>query len=66
MDKATIAGEEMEDEVIKSGDCCRFGEDCISQDKCPSFLVLKEQLNSAVKGTDQYSRLLNRSVLKSG
>jgi len=39
---------------------CRSGEDCISQDKCPSFLLLKEQLNSAAKGTDQYSRLLNR------
>ena len=62
MDKATIAGEEVE---VKGGDCFRSGEDCISQDKCPSFLVLKEQLNSAAKGTDQYSRLLNRSVLKS-
>ena len=44
----------------------RSGEDCVSQEECPGFLDLKDQLNSAAKGTDQYSRLLNRSVLKSG
>ena len=44
----------------------RSGEDCVSQEKCPGFLDLKDQLNSAAKGTDQYSRLLSRSILKSG
>jgi len=39
---------------------CRSGEDCVSQEKCPGFLDLKDQLNSAAKGTDQYSRLLSR------
>merc|ERR1711934_159531 len=39
---------------------CRSGEDCISQDNCPGFLDLKEQLNTAAKGTVQFSRLLTR------
>ena len=42
---------------------CRSGEECVGQDKCPEFLDLKEQLNTAAKGTVQYSRLLTRWVL---
>ena len=48
---------------VTNGNSCRFGEDCVSQDKCPEFLHLKEQLNIAAKGAVQYNRLLNRSAL---
>ena len=39
---------------------CRAGDACISQDKCPGFLDLKEQFESATKGTDEWTTLLNR------
>ena len=42
---------------------CRSGEDCVSQDKCPEFLNLKEQVNTGVKGTVQYNGLLTRCLL---
>ena len=50
-------------ELAKSDGSCRSGEDCVSQDKCPEFLDLKEQWSSAAKGTVHYNRLLTRWVL---
>ena len=61
-DKTTFAGEEMS-ELVERDDLCRSGEECVSQDKCPEFLDLKEQLNTGVKGTVQYNGLLTRCVL---
>ena len=53
-------------DLAKSDDSCRSGEECVSQDKCPQFLDLKEQWNSAAKGTVQYNRLLTRYMDSDG
>ena len=61
-DRPTIAGEFKVSWLKVDDSCTRSWEDCVSQEKCPKFLDLKEQWNTAAKGTVQYNSLLTRYV----
>merc|ERR1711963_1353370 len=44
--------------VTTANNLCRSGETCISRDKCPRFLDLREQWRRTAKGSAGYNSLL--------